>query len=58
MARKVLENWLIWIFVDVIYVGIYIFKHLELTAFMYAVYVIIALLGYIDWKKEYKKQMA
>jgi len=58
LARKVLENWLIWIFVDVIYVGIYIFKHLELTAFMYAVYVIIALLGYIDWKKEYKKQMA
>jgi nicotinamide mononucleotide transporter len=55
LARKVLENWLIWIFVDVIYVGVYIFKHLDLTAFMYAVYVIIALMGYIDWKKEYKR---
>ncbi len=56
LARKVLENWLIWIFVDIIYVGVYIFKHLDLTAIMYAIYVGIALLGYIDWKKEYKKQ--
>lgn len=58
LARKVLENWLIWIFVDVIYVGVYIFKHLDLTAVMYAIYVAIALLGYIDWKKDYKKQLA
>jgi len=58
MARKVLENWLIWIFVDAIYVGVYIFKHLDLTAIMYAIYVGIALLGYIDWKKDYKKQLA
>src|SRR5471030_353097 len=57
LARKVLENWLIWIFVDIIYVGIYIFKGLDLTAVMYAIYVAIALLGYIDWKKDYKKQI-
>jgi len=57
LARKVLENWLIWIFVDVIYVGVYIYKHLDLTAVMYAIYVGIALLGYIDWKKDYKKQI-
>lgn len=57
LARKVLENWLIWIFVDIIYVGVYIFKHLDLTAIMYAIYVGIALLGYLDWKKEYKKQL-
>ncbi len=57
LARKVLENWLIWIFVDIIYVGVYIFKHLDLTAIMYAIYVIIALLGYLDWKKDYKKQV-
>ena len=57
LARKVLENWLIWIFVDIIYVGVYIFKHLDLTAVMYAVYVGIALMGYIDWKKDYQKQL-
>ena len=58
MARKVLQNWLIWIFVDTIYVGVYIFKHLDLTAGMYAIYVGIALMGYLDWKKDYKKQLA
>jgi nicotinamide mononucleotide transporter len=58
MARKVLENWLIWVFVDVIYVGVYIFKDLHLTALMYAIYVAIALMGYIDWKKDWKKQGA
>jgi nicotinamide mononucleotide transporter len=58
LARKVLENWLIWIFVDIVYVGVYIFKHLDLTAVMYAIYVGIALLGYLDWRKDYKKQLS
>jgi nicotinamide mononucleotide transporter len=57
LARKVLENWLIWVFVDVIYVIIYMFKGLHLTAIMYAIYVGIALLGYIDWKKQVKPSL-
>ncbi len=57
LARKVLENWLIWIFVDIIYVGVYVFKHLDLTAIMYAIYIGIALLGYLDWRRDYKKQL-
>lgn len=57
LARKVLQNWLIWIFVDIIYVGVYIVKNLEATAFMYGVYVIIALLGYLDWRKDYHRQI-
>ncbi len=58
LARKVLENWLIWIFVDIVYVGVYIFKDLHLTAVMYAIYVAIALMGYIDWKKDWKRQVS
>ena len=54
LARKVLENWLIWVFVDIIYVGIYIFKDLHITAIMYGIYIPIAVLGYMDWKKELK----
>jgi len=53
LARKVLHNWLIWIFVDVIYVGVYISKGLYATAIMYALYVYIAWVGYSDWKKIY-----
>lgn len=56
MARKVVENWLIWVFVDVIYVAIYLSKGLEPTAFMFGVYAILATMGYFDWRKDYRKQ--
>ncbi len=55
LARKVMENWLIWIFVDIIYVGVYLAKDLNLTAGMYALYIYIAAAGYLDWRKEYKR---
>ena len=58
MARKVLENWLIWIFVDIIYVGVYLAKDLHLTAGMYALYIYIALTGYQAWRKELKLSRA
>ena len=56
LARKVLQNWLIWIFVDIIYVGVYLSKDLYATAFMYALYVYIATVGYLDWRKIYREQ--
>src|SRR5476651_1412472 len=58
MARKVLENWLMWVLVDIIYVVIYYIKGLEAYAFMFAVYIVIALIGYFDWRKDYRKQVA
>ena len=51
MTRKLLENWLIWIAVDVVYVGMFIFKGLYLTAFNYGIYLALALLGYVAWKR-------
>jgi nicotinamide mononucleotide transporter len=57
LARKILENWLIWVFVDIIYVVIYFKKHLEATSFMFIILIIIAIFGYFDWKKQYRKQL-
>lgn len=56
LARKVLQNWLIWIFVDAIYVGVYFSKDLYATGLMYALYILIATIGYLDWKKIYNEQ--
>lgn len=50
-TRKWIENWILWIAVDVIYVGMYIYKQLYLTAGLYAVFVILATLGYAEWRK-------
>lgn len=56
LARKVLQNWLIWIVVDLVYVSVYFSKELYATALMYAVYIIIATVGYFDWRKIYREQ--
>ena len=51
MTRKLLENWTLWIAVDVAYIGMFVFKGLYLTAGNYAVYLILAILGHIAWKR-------
>ena len=56
LARKMIEHWLIWIVVDAVSVGLYIYKDLYPTSFLFAVYTILAISGYITWKKEWKLQ--
>jgi len=51
MTRKLLENWALWILVDVVYIGMFIFKGLYLTAGNYAVYLALAVLGHVAWKR-------
>lgn len=54
MTRKVLQNWLLWVFVDICYIPLYIHKELMLTAVLYFVFTIIAWNGYRDWRKTYQ----
>lgn len=56
MTKKKLENWLVWIAVDVLYVGMFIFKQLYLTAGLYAVFLVLAVRGYIDWRRSMATQ--
>ncbi len=49
LGRKKVENWLVWIVVDVLYVGLYIYKDLHLTAILYAVFVALAWTGWRAW---------
>jgi nicotinamide mononucleotide transporter PnuC len=51
LARKYIEQWLIWIVVDAISAALYLYKGLEFTAGLYAIYTIIAIFGYFKWKK-------
>ena len=50
-ARKHIANWWLWIVVDVIYIGEYIYKDLYLTAVLYALLVGLAVLGLVDWRR-------
>lgn len=51
MTKKLLENWVVWIAVDVLYVGMFLFKGLYLTAGLYAVFLGLAVRGYLDWRR-------
>lgn len=50
-ARKHIANWWLWIAVDAIYVGEYIYKDLRATALLYAGLVLLAILGLRDWRR-------
>lgn len=50
LSRKKIENWHVWIIVDVLYVALYLHKHLVLTAILYAVFVGMAVMGLRAWR--------
>lgn len=51
LARKLIENWLVWILVDTVALGTYIYKELYATVALFLVYVVLAILGYLQWKR-------
>ena len=54
MTRKVLQNWILWIVVDIAYVPLYLYKDLALTTVLYIFFLVLATMGYLDWRRTYK----
>jgi len=57
-ARKHIANWWMWIVIDAIYVGEYLYKDLRATALLYAGLVLLAVLGLRDWRRAAANQTA
>ena len=55
-SRKYLATWLLWIVVDLLYVGMFIYKALFLTAALYVGFVVLAYLGWREWSKIRQQQ--
>ena len=53
MTRKLLENWAIWIALDIVYVPTFIARGLPITAVQYAVFLVLALMGWFSWKRSW-----
>jgi nicotinamide mononucleotide transporter len=51
-AKMKIENWLVWIFVNIIYIGIYLYKGMNGTAILYVIFLIFAFRGFYTWKKK------
>ncbi|WP_343596551.1 nicotinamide riboside transporter PnuC [Acinetobacter sp.] len=55
-SRKHIATWVLWVFVDIIYVGMFIYKDLWLTSGLYAAFVLMAAYGWWQWEQVKKKQ--
>jgi len=57
MAKKILENWLAWIVIDLTCVGMYIYKELYAFSVLYFIFTILAIIGYYSWKKSFQANL-
>ncbi len=55
MMRKKLEHWYLWITVDVLSIGIYVYKSIPFTAGLYFVFLLLCIRGLMEWRKELAK---
>ena len=54
MTRKLLESWLVWIAVDTVYVPMFVSQELYVTAILYAIFFVLAGVGYRDWRSSWR----
>jgi len=57
LTQKIIEQWFLWIIANVVSIGLYIYKGLYPTVILYAVYAVMAVYGYVEWKRSMKNQV-
>jgi nicotinamide mononucleotide transporter len=55
-AKRRIENWLLWMVVNVVYIPLYWIKGLPFTAILYAFFFVIAVNGWLSWQQSYRNQ--
>jgi nicotinamide mononucleotide transporter len=53
LGKKIIESWLLWVFVDCLYVALYVYKQMPFHAFMSLFDSVTCVIGYFYWMKEY-----
>ena len=56
VARKIVENWMYWIVIDAVSIFLYIDRELYQTVGLYSIYLVLAVIGYLAWRKAYFQQ--
>jgi nicotinamide mononucleotide transporter len=54
LARKLLENWAVWITADIVYIGLYTYRSLYLTAILYALFLTMCIVGVVSWRRTWQ----
>ncbi len=51
LAKKIIEHWILWVIIDLVSMALYLYRGLYPTLLLFAVYTIMAVIGYLQWKK-------
>jgi nicotinamide mononucleotide transporter len=51
LVKRKIENWYLWIFVDFVYVGMFLFKGLYVSSGLYLILLFLAIKGFYNWRK-------
>jgi nicotinamide mononucleotide transporter len=54
LARKKIEHWFLWVVIDTISIGLYIYRELYPTTLLFIAYTVMAVIGYFEWRKDLK----
>jgi nicotinamide mononucleotide transporter len=52
MARKKIENWILWITADIVYIGLFFYKALYLSCGIYVIFLVLAIIGFVQWRRK------
>ncbi|OFX21636.1 MAG: hypothetical protein A2041_08770 [Bacteroidetes bacterium GWA2_31_9b] len=55
LARKIIEHWILWVLIDSVSLALYFYKELYSTVILFAIYTVLAIIGYLAWRKDLKK---
>ena len=58
LTRKILENWAIWVAVNIVSIGVFQSRGMTLTAVLYGVFLALAVLGWVEWKRDLGRDAA
>ncbi len=57
LTQKLIEQWIFWIIIDLMWCGLMIYKGMYPTLLLFMAYTILAFKGYLEWKKELAKSV-
>ena len=56
LMRRLIEHWYFWIAADLVYVPLYVWRDLPLTAVLYAIFLLMCLRGLVEWRAILRRQ--
>jgi nicotinamide mononucleotide transporter len=57
LSVRKLENWVLWIVADVVQIGLYHWKELYWTTALYVLFLILSIVGYLQWQKQLRAEL-